>query len=164
LHVQIGPRVEVALELGVAVMLILLGANAIRQLRRGAHGHLQVHRHGDETHLHQAGPTVHRSLRLGARPLAVGIVHGLAGSSALMLLVLSTIPSPLIGLTYIATFGLGSIAGMLGLSVLLSLPMQLTAVRFRRANLGVRALAGVFSLSCGMVMTFEIAFGGGLFR
>ena len=164
LHVQIGPRLELALELGVAVMLILLGANAIRELRRGAHVHLHVHRHGGGTHLHHEGPTVHRGLRLGARPLAVGIVHGLAGSSALMLLVLSTIPAPLIGLAYIATFGLGSIAGMLGLSALLSLPIHFTAVRFRRANLAVRALAGVFSLSCGMVMAFEIAFGGGLFR
>jgi len=81
-----------------------------------------------------------------------------------MLLVLSTIPAPLVGLTYIATFGLGSIAGMLGLSALLSLPMHLTAVRFRRAILAVRALAGVFSLSCGLVMAFEIGFGGSLLR
>jgi len=150
LHVQIGPQLALALEFGVAAMLIGLGANAIRGLHRGTRVH--VHRHGGRTHLHHA------------RPLAVGIVHGLAGSSALMLLVPSTIPAPLGGLAYMAIFGLGSIAGMLVVSALLSLPIHLTAVRFRRINLAVRGLAGVFSVACGLVMALEIGLRGGLFR
>jgi hypothetical protein len=84
------------------------------------------------------------------------MMHGFAGSAALMLLVLSTIPSPLLGFAYIAVFGLGSIGGMVSMSILVGLPVQLTAAHFRRANLAVRTLAGVFSVGCGLVMLYQI--------
>lgn len=87
----------------------------------------------------------HHGLRFSARPLLVGMVHGLAGSAALMLLVLSTISQPLLGLLYLVVFGVGSIGGMMVMSTLVSLPAQLTATRFSRANLAVRGLAGLFS-------------------
>jgi high-affinity nickel-transport protein len=97
------------------------------------------------------------------RPLVVGMIHGLAGSAALMLLVLSTIQSPLIGFAYIFIFGVGSIGGMMMMSVLVSLPLYLTATRFTRANLMMRGLAGLFSLSFGLFVIYQIGVAGNLF-
>ncbi len=160
LHVQIGARLALALEFGVAVMLIGLGANALRAVARGGRVHLHVHEHGGRLHWHPhthepegALPSHHR---IGVRPLLIGMVHGLAGSAALMLLVLSSIPSPLIGFAYIGVFGIGSIGGMLAMSVLVSLPAQLTAARFTRAHLAVRTLAALFSLGLGLSMAYRI--------
>jgi MFS family permease len=172
LHIEIGERLALALEFGVALMLITLGANAIRKLARGGRMHFHTHRHGERVHVHphlhehaaEENPATHHGLRLGVRPLIVGMVHGLAGSAALMLLVLSTLPSPLVGMAYIAVFGLGSIGGMMLMSALVSLPLRLTADRFIRANLTVRGLAGLFSLGFGLFMVYQIGFVEGLFR
>ena len=90
------------------------------------------------------------------------MVHGLAGSAALMLLVLSTIPSPLLGLAYVAAFGAGSIGGMLLMSALVALPAQLTAARFSRAHFAVRTAAAFVSLGLGLFMAYEIGIAGGL--
>ncbi|HEV2914822.1 MAG TPA: hypothetical protein VGX92_16205 [Pyrinomonadaceae bacterium] len=175
-HFEIGERAALALEFCVGLMLVALGLNALRKLVRGGRVHLHVHRHGGRAHVHPhmhddggspdaEDPHTHHGLRLvGVRPLLVGMVHGLAGSAALMLLVLSTINAPLIGLVYIMVFGVGSIGGMMMMSALVSLPLYLTAARFNRANLTVRGLAGLFSLSFGLFMIYEIGFGRGLFR
>jgi sulfite exporter TauE/SafE len=95
-------------------------------------------------------------LQLSARPLLVGMVHGLAGSAALMLLVLSTISSPAVGLAYIGVFGVGSIGGMIAMSALVSLPIHFTAGHFNRANKVVRMLAAIFSLGLGLLMAYRI--------
>ena len=81
-----------------------------------------------------------------------------------MLLVLSTIPSPLIGLLYILVFGAGSIGGMMLMSLLVGLPMHLTAGRFAGAHWAMRCLAGLFSLSFGLLMAYRIGFTNGLFH
>jgi hypothetical protein len=91
------------------------------------------------------------------------MVHGLAGSAALMLLVLATIPSPVVGFAYLAVFGVGSTGGMLCMSALMGLPMHLTGKYFSRADLAVRALAGLFSLGLGVLMAYRIGFVDGLF-
>lgn len=173
LHIQIGERLALALEFVVALMLITLGVNAVRKLWRGGRLHLHSHQHG--THLH-AHPHIHgsqteeiqpgtpRRRRFGARPLVVGMIHGLAGSAALMLLVLGTISSPLVGMAYIIVFGVGSIGGMMLTSVLVGLPMHLTAARFLRVNLTMRGAAGLFSLGFGLFMVYQIGFVDGLFR
>jgi High-affinity nickel-transport protein len=161
-----------ALELGVGLMLVALGVNALRKLRRGGRLHLHVHRHGARAHVHphihdgapEADSHTHHGLRLSARPLLVGMVHGLAGSASLMLLVLSTISSPLVELVFIVIFGIGSIGGMMLMSTLVSLPVYLTAQRFKRAHLAVHGLAGLFSLSFGLFMIYEIGFGTLVFR
>ena len=170
LHLEIGERTALALEFCVAIMLIGLGANALRKLAHGGTIHVHVHQHGGHVHLHphfhddasESGRGTHHGFRLGARPLVVGMIHGLAGSAALMLLVLSTIPSPTLGLAYIVVFGIGSIGGMLCMSLLLGLPAHLTAERFTRAHLLVRTLAGVFSLGLGLFMAYEIGVVGRL--
>ena len=92
------------------------------------------------------------------------MVHGLAGSAALMLLVLSTIPSPLVGMAYILVFGVGSIGGMMLMSALIGLPVRLMADRFRHAQTSVRGLAGLFSLGFGLFLVYQIGFVEGLFR
>ena len=169
---EIGEQTAGALEFSVGLMLVALGANALRKLARGGRLHLHAHRHGGRAHVHphvhdgrpETDPHTHHGLRLGTRPLLVGMVHGLAGSAALMLLILSTIPSPLVGLAYIAVFGVGSIGGMMIMSALVGLPVYLTAARFNRANLTVRCLAGLLSLSVGLFMVYDFDLVGGLFR
>ena len=170
LHVRIGERLALALEFCVALMLIALGANAIRKLRSGSILHFHTHRHGGHLHSHPhfhdpaLGVETHTHQGFGLRPLLVGLVHGLAGSAALMLLVLSTIPQPVVGLLYIFVFGLGSIGGMMLMSLLVGLPVHLTAGRFARAHWAMRGLAGLFSLSFGLLMAYRIGFTDGLFR
>jgi sulfite exporter TauE/SafE len=171
-HFRVGERTERALEFTVGLMLIALGANALRKLARGGRLHLHVHRHGGRAHVHphvhdgapEPGPHTHHGLRLGPRPLLVGMVHGLAGSAALTLLVLSTISSPVVGLLYLVIFGVGSAGGMMLMSALFGLPVYLTAARFTRAHLAVRGLSGLFSLSLGLFTVYEVGFVNGLFR
>lgn len=163
LRVEISPAAEAGLELIVACMLIGLGANALRKLR-GARLHLHVHEHGGRVHLHphlhdgtpEPAEHTHHGLSFSLRPLLIGMVHGLAGSAALMLLVLSTIPSPRLGLAYVAVFGLGSIGGMTGMSLLFSLPLHFSIDRFTRLHTAVRALAAVISLGLGLSMVYQI--------
>jgi len=171
LHVEIGVRMALMLEFGVALMLIGLGANALRKVAGGARLHLHAHTHGGRAHLHphlhdgcpEPVPHSHHGFRFRARPVVVGMVHGLAGSAALMLLVLSTISSRLLGFAYIGVFGVGSIGGMLFMSALVSLPVHLTAERFTGVNLVVRTIAAVFSLALGLMMAYQIGVGDGLF-
>lgn len=178
LHVRIGERTALTLEFGVGLMLVLLGANAVRKLaRKEARVHLHTHRHGGWLHVHPhvhdgahapaataTTEATHHGLQLSARPFFIGIVHGLAGSAALMLLVLSTISSPLVGLAYIVTFGIGSIGGMIAMSTLVGLPLHLTAGRFLRLNFAVRASASLFSLGFGLLLMYRIGFVEGLLR
>ncbi|MGH9946708.1 MAG: sulfite exporter TauE/SafE family protein [Pyrinomonadaceae bacterium] len=182
LRVEIGARLASALEFGVALMLIALGINALRKLISGGTLHLHPHQHFGHAHLHPhqhlelehphmhdvtseiVAADTHHGLRIGARPLLVGIVHGLAGSAALMLLVLSTIKSPLIGMAYIGVFGIGSIGGMMLMSALVGLPIHLTANRCASGTRVLQGLAGAFSLCFGLFMTYEIGYVGGLFR
>jgi ABC-type nickel/cobalt efflux system permease component RcnA len=167
LKIPISERVESGLELGVGLMLIGLGISALVKLARGGKLHLHQHTHGGHTHIHPhlhdkdtaAKHTIsdksHHGYKIGQRPLWVGMVHGLAGSAALMFLVLTTIQSPLVGFLYIAVFGIGSIGGMILMSSLLSLPFHLTAHRFTKINWLARVLAGVFSIGFGALMIWE---------
>jgi sulfite exporter TauE/SafE len=173
LGVRIGERASLALEFCVGLMLVALGANALRKLARGGRLHLHSHRHGGREHVHphvhEDGPHepaahTHHGLRLDARTLLVGMLHGFAGSAALMLLVLSSIKSPATGLLYIAVFGVGSVGGMMLMSALVGLPLYFTAARFNRANFALRCVAGIFSLCFGLFMVYDIGFHGGLFR
>lgn len=164
---QISAGTAQALEFCVGVMLVALGVNALRKLKRGSHLHLHVHQHGEHRHVHphihdgapERDPHTHHGLRLGARPLLIGMMHGLAGSASLMLLALSNISSPLVELVFIVIFGVGSIGGMMLMSALVSLPIYLTTKRFKRAHLALNGLAGLFSLSFGLFMIYEIGFG-----
>jgi len=124
------------LEFAVALMLIILGARLIATVHTRWHEH-----HHDFT-----------SSGLGLRPLFVGIVHGTAGSAALTLLVLSTISSSVNGLLYILIFGIGSMLGMLTISLLLSLPLQLAGDRIKAAARPIQLSTGVFSCAFGIYL------------
>jgi hypothetical protein len=148
-------------EAGVGVMLVGLGVSvglALWRERLHVHphihadgtGHLHIHSHREgshHTHLHR--------FRLEYKSLAVGMVHGLAGSAALLLMVLSTVPSFMDGMLYILVFGVGSIAGMVLLGIVVSVPFALTPARLVRTHLALRALAGLASVSLGSVIIVE---------
>src|SRR5919109_181186 len=141
LRLAISPRVALWMELGVAVMLVLLGANIVWKFFRGKRIHIHTHEHDGLTHahihLHEGEEEYHNHyhlIKFGTKPFFVGLVHGVAGSAALMLLVLTTIPSPLAGILYILIFGIGSIGGMLIMSSLISLPFIFTANKFGAIN------------------------------
>lgn len=93
----------------------------------------------------------------------VGMVHGLAGSAALMLLVVASSPSVMTGLVYVLTFGCGSILGMGTVSVLMSAFFSLAAPRTQGLNLSVHAAVGGASLAMGLWIIFEVGFVSGLF-
>jgi ABC-type nickel/cobalt efflux system permease component RcnA len=164
LRVTIPPKVGTGLEMLVAVMLVLLGANVLRKSLGAERVHLHTHSHNPETHTHfhvhdnpKQGHIHSHPFKAMRRPFIVGMVHGLAGSAALMLLVLSTITSPLGGLLYIIIFGLGSVGGMLLLSGIISLPFILTAQRFSVMNRWIRLVAGFASVGFGLFLGWEIA-------
>lgn len=166
LHVEIGARASKALEFCVGLMLIVLGVNALRKLSHARRLHMHAHEHGGRwhahPHIHKQNrtdlPHTHHGLRSGTRPLIVGMIHGMAGSAALTLLVLATIPSTLFAFLYIAIFGIGSIGGMMMMSTLFALPAKLASERFARANFFLRGLAGVASLGFGIFMVYDIGF------
>ncbi|HZS06724.1 MAG TPA: hypothetical protein VFD58_17935 [Blastocatellia bacterium] len=172
LRIQFGERLRLSLEFCVALMLVALGVNVIWRLARGGRLHMHAHRHGGRVHLHphvhdgspEPDQKTHHGFRLNSRPLYVGMVHGMAGSAALVPLVLTEISSPVVGFGYLLIFGLGSIGGMMLMSALVGLPMYFTADRFVRTNFAVRALAGLFSVGFGLFMVYEIGFREGLLR
>jgi sulfite exporter TauE/SafE len=128
------------LEFAVAVMLIILGVRLMTTVHTRWHEH-----HHDFTWQ-----------RFGLRPLLVGIVHGTAGSAALTLLVLSTISSTMNGLLYILIFGIGSMLGMLAISILLSLPLQLAGERIKAAIRPIQMSTGALSCACGLYLAATI--------
>ena len=170
LRLTIPPRVALGLEFLVALMLISLGANILWRSFQAESLHLHAHAHNPETHAHfhvhgggvedHSHPHPFKSMR---KPFLVGMVHGLAGSAALMLLVLTTIPSPLAGLAYILIFGVGSVGGMLAFSSMIGLPFVLTAQRFSLVNGWIRLVAGAASVVFGLFLGWEIVFRQGLF-
>src|SRR5713226_1977871 len=166
LKVQISDRAALWIEFPVALMLILLGLKAMIKPLRGWKVHIHRHSHDGSSHihlhLHRPGEEhAHRHrhvIGFGARPFFVGMVHGMAGSAALMILVLATIPSALAGLLYIAVFGLGSVGGMLIMSSLISMPFVLTRKRFRLLSEGLQVTVGLFSLSFGLFLAWHYGF------
>ncbi|MEK6618018.1 MAG: sulfite exporter TauE/SafE family protein [Nitrospirota bacterium] len=168
LKITIPERVAVALEFGVGVMLVALGVSLVVTIFR-ERWHLHTHRHDGETHVHlhrhsqRSDHTHGHWLRLSLKPFAVGMMHGLAGSAALMLMVLSTVRTVWEGVAYILVFGLGSIVGMMLLGVVISLPIVLSASFGRRAQEVVQGLASLGSIGLGLTMMVRIGLGDGLF-
>lgn len=144
-------------EAAVGLVLLALGASIVKgYFTEKVHAH--VHRHSGEEHMHfhsHAGSEAHDHVHVGPRhrtSLLVGIVHGLAGSAALMLLVLASLRTPASGLLYILTFGIGSMVGMLGLSVLIGLPFTLTGRRHVEIHRKLRLTAGAGSAAYGFFL------------
>lgn len=167
LRIEIKAYVGLSLEFCVGLMLIALGANALWKVARNQQLHLHVHEHGGHAHAHPhfhaeadtSEAHTHHNFKLNLRPLLIGVLHGLAGSAALVPLVVAEIRSPFVGLFYMFVFGLGSIGGMMLMSLLVGLPLHLTAARFTRFNTALRLAAGVFSFGFGLLMVYQIGWG-----
>ncbi len=168
LRVTIPERISNYLEFGVALMIIGLSGTALARAVRGRQDvHVHRHRHGgsEHTHLHfhdretkhdEAAHQAHTVGRVGAKPFLVGAMHGLAGSAALTLLVLSQVSSVVLGLAYLAIFGIGSIFGMMAVSVLIGLPFALSAQRLAGATLKLQAITGMIGLLFGGWYAFHV--------
>ncbi|MBI4165766.1 MAG: urease accessory protein UreH [Acidobacteria bacterium] len=161
------PRLSQVLEFIVGLMLISLGVSVLFKLGKGSALHAHAHAHDGvehkHLHVHVAEPRhehqhqhQHRTVRLAGRPFMVGVVHGLAGTAALMMLVVGTLPSLLLAAAYILIFGVGSIGGMVVMSVLISVPLALATGRLRLFERGIRVAAGLFSLGFGGYLTWEV--------
>lgn len=158
-------RFALGMELLVGVMLVALGAqNVVDWLRKQVHAHRHGHDRGDYAHFHSHEQTVAHDhphqFRFGLKPLLIGMVHGMAGSAALVVLVLSTLDSAVAGAFYILIFGVGSILGMLLMSAVIGLPFVLAVDRFRQADQWIKVAAGAFSILVGLILIGEIGLGG----
>lgn len=168
LNLTIPETMAIAFEFGVGLMLVGLGVSVAISLAR-ERWHLHAHEHEGERHLHfhshQAGEDhVHSHwLRRSIQPLLIGMVHGLAGSAALMLLVLSTVATFGQGMAYILVFGAGSILGMMLLGLVISLPVVYSLSCGRQAFLAVQGVASLGSIALGLVMIVRIASGQSVF-
>lgn len=165
LRASIPERIALWMEIPVALMLITLGVITILRVTRegdlrihshthahnetGTHAHIHIHTQAEHSHRH-------RLFRVGRKPFVVGMVHGVAGSAALTLAVLTTIPSIALGMVYIAVFGIGSIGGMLMMSALIGLPFAATARRFSMINGRIRFVAGLFSIFFGLMLAWNL--------
>jgi ABC-type nickel/cobalt efflux system permease component RcnA len=158
----IGPRLALLLESAVGLMLILLGADVLRQLwKRRVHFH--VHSHDTQVHFHAHShpsgqdhtldPHRHQHNKpLPLRSLLVGMVHGMAGSAALIVFALGSVQSVWQGLAYIAVFGVGSVAGMTALALVISLPLRWSANSLTWAHSGISAALGLFTIALGILV------------
>lgn len=157
LKLTVPDTVAQALESVVALMLVGLGASAIRSTPRyrlhahahahdgSEHVHFHAHQRGDGGRHHHGHP-----MSDGLKPFLVGLVHGLAGSAGLALLALGTAPSVAAGLAYIAMLGAGTVAGMLVLTVLMSLPLAYAKARYPLLHGRVQLTAGAASAAFGL--------------
>jgi ABC-type nickel/cobalt efflux system permease component RcnA len=193
--VVIPPRLGLAMEFSVALMLILLGVASLTgfttrvtaALTEGQcapdHVHAHPHVHSDYVHTHPHGhePGAHghgdaetplsRVDRLFGglgiyqivRPLVVGLVHGLAGSAAVALLVLASIRDPMWGILYLLLFGAGTVVGMMVVTTLIALPFAYSAGRFASVNRYLGLAAGLLSLGVGLFFAYQVGLVDGLF-
>jgi ABC-type nickel/cobalt efflux system permease component RcnA len=151
----ISPRVGGMLEFGVALMLILLGALSLStKLPRYSLMQAPADAWPGDGPIEVGLPRTYGglSLRAAARPIVVGIVHGLAGSATLALVVLSTIHSPFWGLLYLAVFGVGTGVGMILLTTAVALPFVYTARRFQRLNTWLGTIVAFGSIALGVIV------------
>jgi len=140
--VVIPPRVGLAMELAVAIMLVTLGAWNVAGARRSAPDNAPRGR---------------------IRPVVVGVVHGLAGSAAIALLVLGTIHDAAWSVAYLFVFGVGTVVGMLLVTFAMALPIAATARRFERLHQALAVATGAFSVAFGGVLVYQIGIVHGLF-
>jgi len=164
LQVSIPESLAVGAECAVGVMLVVLGGLlGVRLVRERWHLHSHDHDGKQHIHLHShamiSGHGHPHWWRKSIKPLCIGMAHGMAGSAALLLVVLSsshTIPQ---GLGYIAVFGLGSIIGMVLIGLALSLPVVWSLSIGRPVLLAVQGLASLGSIGLGLSMLIHIAMG-----
>ena len=143
-NLAVPPRVGLALEFGVALALIVVGALNL--------GHRHDHQDRAEEPPLPAG-----------RAFVVGLVHGLAGSAAVALLVLATVRDTLHAIAYLAVFGFGTVAGMMLVTTGFAAPLSAASNRWPAVGPGVRFATGLLSLVFGGWLAWQIGVVNGLF-
>jgi cytochrome c biogenesis protein CcdA len=183
-NVVIPPPVGLAMEFAVALMLIGLGilnlTGGLRSLTERLtppapiHSHDHAHAGSGAAHVHLHGHGSNERLAGGGvvatfgwyqliRPVAVGLVHGLAGSAAVALLVLATIQDTGTALAYLVIFCIGVAAGMAILTTVIGLPFMLSSTKSVQINRWLTIGSGVLSLAFGLLLAYDIGIVGGLF-
>jgi ABC-type nickel/cobalt efflux system permease component RcnA len=162
--VVIPPRLGLSMEFSVALMLILLGVLNLTGVMQRMTSYLT--RNGKP--LDKAETLIDRSVgRFGVyqcvRPLVIGIVHGLAGSAAVALLVLSTIHSPAWATIYLLIFGAGTMVGMMCMTAVMAVPLAYAGNRFGSLSRVFSVASGVVSVCFGFFLVYQLGFLGGLF-
>ncbi len=184
----IPPRIGLGMELSVGLMLIVLGCMNLSSFFRdvpnaeAAVGHSHAHSHGEYVHSHPHGhaPDVHPhspeqtplaglDRRLGKtglyqqlRPMIIGVVHGLAGSAAVALLVLTTIRDSRWAILYLLLFGAGTIAGMMLITMSMASAFRFVDRGSHRFSRRLSAASGILSLAFGLLVAYQICFVNGL--
>jgi ABC-type nickel/cobalt efflux system permease component RcnA len=155
------------IETAVGIMLVGLGGHVLWRLWRDR-VHFHKHRHEDGTvHMHahsHAGETMAHARASHShghgfrwRTLLVGLMHGMAGSAALLVLTVSQAPSVAVGLGYVALFGIGSMIGMGALSIVIAVPLALSARWLTWANQSLQGAVGLITVAIGLRTIFETA-------
>ena len=164
-------KVANLLETIVGVMLLMLGADLIRRVVKNR-WHVHTHKHSDgvsHNHFHSHPVAIDRDAtwhdhfhprELPMRALLVGMMHGFAGSAALVLLTLQAVQSPLTGIFYLIVFGLGSIAGMALLSVCIAVPMRHPLLQSGQLRNGLSAVVGMSTMFLGAYTIYDIGLVG----
>jgi hypothetical protein len=188
---RVGLTMEFSVGLMLILLGVLNLSGAMRYLSekfspahpKVAGDHAHIHEHGYQMHLHwhshQPGKEHHAeslappkwaqspATKLGLfhtlRPLFVGLVHGLAGSAAVALLVLTTIREPRWAVFYLLIFGVGTIAGMMLITAAIALPFSFAGYKFAWLNKSLVVGSGLLSLGFGFFVCYQIAVVNGLF-
>jgi high-affinity nickel permease len=150
-RLAVPPRLGLAMEFAVAMMLILLGVRSVRAGALSAGG-------GDAVPANNR-----RGIWSPVRPVIVGFVHGLAGSAFVAVLVLTAIPSPVVGVVYLLVFGVGTVAGMTLVTAAIAVPSTFAAARVTGAQSYVQLAAGVASVCVGLFLAHRVGVVDGLF-
>jgi high-affinity nickel permease len=156
------------IETCVGVMLVGLGTHVLWRLwrdrvhfHRHNHGdgvvHVHAHSHAGETVAHARAPHLHAH-GFRWRTLLVGLMHGMAGSAALLVLTVSQASSVTVGLGYVALFGVGSMIGMGALSTVIAVPLAVSARWLTWANSGLQGVVGVVTIAIGARTIIETVF------
>ena len=155
LKITIPEKLALFFESLVALMLIVLGINVLFAIRKEKI-HIHKHRHWgiEHIHLHSHKSTdyhQHKHIQL-KKSMVIGLIHGLAGSAALTLLILAGINSAALGLVYILLFGAGSMLGMVLVSSIISLPFRLISNKLQTAQKLLRVSTGAISIIIGLAI------------
>ncbi len=154
--INISENIIFFFELVVGGVLIVLGFNVLRKIiKEKIHFHYHQHREITHIHFHQHKKSfshnhVHKSF-------FIGMIHGLAGSGAVMLLVLTTIESLFNGLIYIFVFGLGSILGMLIITMAIGFPFTLNIKSDKFYSI-IMVIIGIISIIVGSNIIYDLRF------
>jgi high-affinity nickel permease len=176
-NVVIPTRLGLSMEFSVSLMLIVLGVWNLVGFLRSAPGagapviHSHSHAHGGVVHSHTHSHPVDETLSEAPpgpglyqyfRPLMVGIVHGLAGSAAVALLILATIRNPTWAIIYLLIFGIGTIAGMMVITMSIASTFRFVGNRFAKFNQRLAMISGLVSVVFGVFLAYQICFVQGL--